>query len=363
MESRMTQHKNDNNFNFVRLTACLFVFVGHMGVLMGMDPPRFCGFRMHETGVSILFILAGFLITQSWCKDPDPLRYAIRRFLRLWPPFAVMILLMTFVAGPLVSELGSGEYFRSGFTSYLKNLRFYITYAQPGVFTDVPVSNATNGSLWTMPVEAAMYVLTPVIAAVFSIYRRDDRSFRAMAVFTGLLYLAGVYIHVFCEDARVVVYAVSLVPAFHLAFFYAAGILFTYPQMQRLLNLQRGCAGTVLLMMLSLGPGPLQYSLRDLILPYLVFSIALAPKPVFRNLCRRFEPSYGIYLYGFFFQQLVVQMQLHRGSQAGFLTTLIKAGLPTLAAAAVSFYLIEKPMLRLSHILTGKLSKSSGTKL
>ena len=155
-----------NNFNIVRFLGAAFVFAGHMGILMGGAAPLMGSFPLHEIGVAVLFTISGYLITKSWLSDPHPIRFAVRRFFRLWPPFAVLILLMVFVAGPLLSDLGTTVYFESDYTSYLRNLRFFTAYSLPGVFTTLPAANSVNGSLWTMPVEAFLYIVTPLLLSL-----------------------------------------------------------------------------------------------------------------------------------------------------------------------------------------------------
>ena len=343
--------KRKNNFNIIRTSACLFVFTGHMARILGTEPPMFSGCCLHEMGVAILFMLAGYLVTESWLKDPNPLCYGIRRFFRLWPPFAVMILIMTFCAGPLLSGLGRDGYFQSWYISYLGNLRFYITYALPGVFTDLPVPNTINGSLWTMPVEAAMYIVTPLIATLLRMYRRSNRSFGA-AVFLVVLFLSvDLYFITFLRGTQIIIYRTDLVSAHHLGLSYMTGILFTYPQMQKILNLQKACLGMGLLLLFTLAPPPIVYFLMDMIVPYFVFSFALAQAPVFQSHGRRMDLSYGIYLYGFFFQQLTVQTLRKNNLAPGFVQTLIISAVPTFLAAVLSFYLVEKPVLSYSHKL------------
>ena len=104
----------ENNFPLIRLTAAVFVFAGHMGLILGGQPPLLGGLPLHELGVGMLFLISGYLITKSWLSDPHPLRFAVRRFLRLWPPFAMLVLLLALAAGPLLSSLGPEGYFRSG---------------------------------------------------------------------------------------------------------------------------------------------------------------------------------------------------------------------------------------------------------
>lgn len=346
----------ENNFNIVRFVAAVFVFAGHMGIIQGGTPPQIGGFRMHEMGVSILFLISGYLITKSWLSDPDPLRFAVRRFFRFWIPFAVMILLMVFVAGPLVSELGFGEYFQGGYQTYLKNLRLLIIYALPGVFTNLPMANVTNGSLWTMPVEAALYVLTPLLLTLLRVKSRSRSSLYSMAAATGLAFGFDVYLRIFNSNS-VVFYGTDMISAYHLMVLYMIGMLFTYEEVRRYLNMQVGYMAMCVLFLVQFSAGPLQYFLMYLIIPYVVFSFAFAPQPVFGRFGRKMELSYGIYLYGFFFQQLVVSVQQHKGIILGYSKTLLLSGLLTLVAAMASYYWVEMPSMRLGHFLVKKLKK------
>lgn len=350
-ENKMSK---ENNFNVIRLGACLLVFVGHMAIIMGIPAPTFGGSPLHELGVSVMFLIGGFLVANSWLHDPAPARYAVRRFFRFWVPFAAMVLLMTFVAGPLVSDLGVSGYYQSPYLSYLKNLRFHIVFSQPGLFTGLPVAGTTNGSIWTMPVEAVMYVLTPAIATAFGVKRRSALSFRAMSAFTGALFLLDAYLRTFLIGTKVVFYTTDLIAAHHLVLMYVMGILFTFPQMKRLLSLQRGTALMGAFLLLSLAAEPLHTAALDLLVPYFVFSFALTPAPRFSGWFKKIDLSYGIFLYGFFFQQLVMQTLLRRGAECGFMQTLVLSAVPTVLAAAVSFYLVEKPMQHFAGFLLRK---------
>lgn len=349
----------DNNFNIVRLIATIFVFAGHMALIMGGQPILFCGFSLHQLGVSILFLISGYLITKSWMSDSNPLRYAIRRFFRLWPPFAVMILLMAFVAGPLLSDLGVQGYFASWFSVYLKNLRFYIIYALPGVFTDVPMPNTVNGSLWTMPVEAALYVVTPLLVTLFRVKRRQENSFLPMAALTAAACVFDLYLRAFCADKMVVFYGTDLIAAYHLVVFYLIGTLFTYERVRSRLNLQIAGIAMCVMLVFQASSETLRCLMLYAFFPYFVFSLVFAPAPVFHGVGRKLEPSYGIYLYGFLFQQLVVFQQQKWGISLGYTGSLILSAIPTVAAAALSYYLVEQPVMRFSRFLIRKLKKDT----
>ncbi|MBQ7371416.1 MAG: acyltransferase [Blautia sp.] len=349
-----TDHRRDNNFTMIRFIATIFVFAGHMGFIRGGEPPFLAGFFLHEIGVGILFLIGGYLITQSWLSDPDPVSYSIRRFFRLWPPFAVMILIMVFVTGPLLSDLGIKGYFSSWYTLYLRNLRFFIVFAQPGVFGDLPLAYSTNGSLWTMPVEAVLYILTPFLLTALRVRRQRQASFRRAAILTGAFCVIDIILRAFFEKKMVVVYGTDLISAFHLIVLYIIGILFTYEQVRQYLNVQIGCLGMCVLFVFQFAAKPLQYILLFLIFPYFIFSLALASKPAFCQFGRRFEPSYGIFLYGFFFQQLMVSFQQHMGWNCSFVVILLLSAVPTFLVAAFSYYVVEKPMQQFGRFLIRK---------
>lgn len=349
--------KRDNNFAIVRLMAAVFVFFGHMGKIVGGTPPLLGSLGLQEYGVGALFLISGYLITKSWLSDSHPLRYAIRRFFRLWPPFAVMVVLIMFVAGPLLSELGVEGYFQSEYHVFLLNLRFFIIYSLPGVFTNIPLSDTMNGSMWTMPVEAALYVLTPIFLTIFRVKYRSKTSFYSMSVLTAAALGFDVYLRAFHSGERVVFYATELISAYHLIVLYLIGILFTYEEIRKLLNIQVGCMAMCLLLFVQYSAGPIQYLVMYIVFPYFIFSLIFTKNPAFSFLDNKMELSYGIYLYGFFFQQLMVYFQGLYGWNFSFMGLLILSAIPTVIASILSYYFVEKPCMRFSSYLVKKLKK------
>lgn len=346
-----------NNFNIVRLFAALLVLIGHMGPIMGIAAPVFAGFTLHELGVTILFLIGGYLISVSWLSDTHYVRFQIKRFFRLWPPFAVMVILVAFVAGPMLSTLPARDYFASWYTVYLQNLRFFIIYALPGVFTDTPIPNVVNGSLWTMPVEAALYLITPIVLTILRVKRKSKASFYATAAVVVAACAADLYFRTRMAGQMAVFYATDWIAAWHLIVFYLIGMLFTYDEMKRLLNVQAALAGLCLQCLLQYAPPAVRQAALFIILPYAVFSIALAPAPLFYKVGSKYELSYGIYLYGFFFQQLVVRFSIQRGLEWDFYVCLLLSLALTVVAAWISCVAVEKPCLKLSYRLTNAWKK------
>ena len=337
-----------NNFNLIRLIGAILVLVGHMGPIMGIQTPVM-GQGLHGIGVEILFLIGGYLITESWIHDPNPLRYSIRRFFRLWPPFAVMTLIMMFLAGPLLSNLGTEGYFNSWWSEYLKNLRFYIVYAQPGVFSEAPMSYVTNGSLWTMPVEAVLYIITPVLIELLRIRKNRDSVW--LPIF-GILFLLAIGAWLERHDElQWIVYATDWAAALRLGIFFFIGMLCTLKPIQKCFDLQWAPIAFLAIILVNHVTRTTQYIVMTIALPYLVFSLALAPNPKFFRIGTKYELSYGVYLYGFFFQQLVLFLQNRFGQNWGFAGTLIISLCLTIVTAWLNSVLIEKPIQKLSRKL------------
>ena len=348
----MKEHNRTNNFNMLRLIASLFVFAGHMGPIMGGAPPTVAGFSLHELGVAILFLTGGYLIAKSWENDRHPVRYMVRRMFRLWPPFAAMILLAAFVAGPLLSDLGAGGYFAAGVGNYLKNLRFFIVYALPGVFSGNPIAGVANGSLWTMPVEFALYLATPVVLEMVRAGRGKRFSFAALSVLSGALAALFFALSLLYAGKTIVFYGTDVIAALHLAVFYVTGMLFAEDTRGVLRRPQTGAVLLAVLAAAEFAPQPLPMLLLYIVLPVVVFSFALPEHPVFASFGGRWELSYGIYLYGFFFQQLTVQLMLKGGYVWSYAACFFISLVPTLLMSALSCLLVENPMKKAARAVT-----------
>lgn len=154
-------------FDILRLIGALLVIAGHSYALIGREAetPSVFGHGLHTIGVEIFFVISGFLITRSWLSDPHLIRYTVKRIRRIMPALLAVVFLTALVFGPFVSLMAPSDYYQSPQTwTYLWRNSILLTYHfLPGVFSGAPV----NGSLWTLPVEAFCYLLTPIILVVF----------------------------------------------------------------------------------------------------------------------------------------------------------------------------------------------------
>lgn len=345
----------NNNFNMIRLLAAFCVMAGHMGYIAGTGVPAFADIQVNSLGVSVLFLMSGYLNAKSWKSDPHFGRFTLKRFVRLWPPFAVSVLLMVYVAGPLVSELGPAGYFASWYKAFLDNLRFKIVFALPGVFqyseaNPLPYPNTVNGSYWTMPVEAVCYLLCPLILFVLSRIRNPRTRKACLLVLTALACVADPVGYAF-PGVQWLFYGTDWLAARYLFAYFLIGMLYATLDLRKYLNLQLA----IFLMILLSGfhfDRPMQEFMVMMILPYFIFSFALQEKPLFARFGRKHDITYGVYLYGFFFQQLAAwETNMLRHTHFTFMMLFALSLIPTLLAAWLSCLLIEEPLQR----LTGKI--------
>jgi peptidoglycan/LPS O-acetylase OafA/YrhL len=158
----------DNNFDTMRIVAALCVVISHAFPLSygaTAVQPLFL-LSHHQTALStfsvyVFFVLSGFLITGSFERQP-PHRFVLARGLRLLPGLAVVLFILTFIVGPVLTTIPLGEYFCSGKIYHFVATNLSLTgYAGdlPGVFETNPVAHVVDGSLWTLKEEAKCYLL------------------------------------------------------------------------------------------------------------------------------------------------------------------------------------------------------------
>src|SRR5688500_17700189 len=128
-------------FDLIRLGAALMVLVSHQFALLGLEQPRILNQTLGICGVYIFFVISGFLVVQSWERDPHLLRFGIRRSLRLFPGLIFVVTLTPLLLGPLLTSQQIKQYFSSPDTwSYLSNIALIGVDRLPGLFEDNPLS-------------------------------------------------------------------------------------------------------------------------------------------------------------------------------------------------------------------------------
>lgn len=222
----MTAKERNQDIGALHLLAAFFVMLGHQCALTGQNAILLWGCGIQAIGVKIIFLLTGYLVTRSLWETSDTsvqtgVVYFWKRWKRIYPELFVCLIGTALVIAPFFSSFGILDYFSEQVFFYITaNLRMYPVFALPGMFERNPYPNAVNGSLWTMPVEIALYVLCWVI---YSMGRTADKRKRCYAVMTGFMIISAIMRFVFFTDDRLVFYGTDWLQALNIAPYFLIG--------------------------------------------------------------------------------------------------------------------------------------------
>ena len=345
----------NNNFNIIRVFASLLVIYGHMSHIMGLPVFTVYNQAISTIGVKIFFVISGYLITKSFMNDSNFIRYMIRRVFRIFPGLIAVTLFAFLIIGPLMTELSVKEYFNHPEAwLYLKNMILWPIYNLPETFKNNIYPYAINGSLWSLPVEFAMYLILPIVYVIF----KKLNLIKVGIIGTALLFVIINYIKItFFPEFRFVFYGTNWPDGLSLVPFFFIGSLFSLPQMNKYLNLQLSTALFVAGAFFSFDLATTEI-LLTITLPYFVLSFALCDKPVFGAWFKKCDFSYGLYLYGFPIQQILFNYIRTRMDISLNMMTLISF-IFILIISILSWYLVEKPCQKLGQKIVKKLSNKN----
>ena len=342
-----TAHRS-NNLDALRLVGALAVIFGHAYHIVGrpFENPVVAGYPVQTLGVIIFFSISGYLITASWSRTRNPVSYLAARSLRIFPALVVVVLVCMFVIGPVVSVLPNSQYFDApNFWSYLGNIILRPQYELPGVWGDHPYPNAVNGSLWTLPAEFFCYLLVPLVFLAPKVARIPV---------IGLLLAASVWYSMTPPLESMVVWHSRISDNALMWVFFAAGAILRLLAERGLRFRTDVAVGLLAVHLVIAGTLPQHITkVAWLFLPYVVLAVGLASTPYVRRASRYGDLSYGLYLWAFPVQQLVIDLW---GVQRMSVNLLIVTAL-TAALALVSWHVVEHPSLKLKDRLVRRLTR------
>lgn len=133
--------------------------------------------QVAEIAIQGFFVISGLLVFGSLERSRSIRTYASKRLRRLYPAYAVVIIIPALVSLAIV---GVGEW--AGVARYLgANLLFanFLAPTLPGLFEDNRFIEV-NGALWTLKIEVMFYIGLPVIALVMRWFGKAWWVFLAM---------------------------------------------------------------------------------------------------------------------------------------------------------------------------------------
>lgn len=294
-------------------------------------------FTLGKLCVAGFFIISGFLVTGSWQRTATPLDFLRKRALRIFPGLAAALLVCVLVVAPLGGAV---------FPSYLHAASTWkvlsiITMRDPvpvdslpGVFSHLAYPDLM-GTTWTLRFEFGCYLLVLVLG-ILQVFKNR----KAGVALTGGLLLLSLAAGHYVEAHKSALHG-TVVMAPHLVVYFVAGSL-AYLLRERIPHsrwLALACAAGIVLS---------RARFLDDVMPiagtYLLLYCAFSKSVRLPHFGGKVDLSYGLYLYGWPVEQLLVY---HFGAHLSPLL-LIAIALPLSAALAwVSWMGVERPCLLL----------------
>jgi peptidoglycan/LPS O-acetylase OafA/YrhL len=336
--------KHYNNFDFIRLVAAFCVWYVHCGMFLSTGGYGDLIPILSRGAVFAFFCVSGYFVTASYFSHQQRLLpYVRNRFLRIFPALCVVILLCTFVMGPVVTTAPLWNYFHSRETwHYLKTLMvFPLQYTLEGVFKDNHYSSSVNSPLWSLRYEVGCYIGVAVLGCYRVLNVRTllliFTAFYLLSLYNYLGYLKMITVAPFLympqpPDNTNLSLAVGFCPGF------VGGAIMYLARDKIPVKGVYAFAGLVLMVLSYYLWGEcLIYQLGFI---YGVIYLGFAKIPLY-HFTKYGDFSYGMYIYAWPIQQLF----LHYDKHTGFLTFLAVTSVIAFLCAVLSWFYVEKPAL------------------
>lgn len=331
-----------NNFGFLRILLASLVVISHSAELLDGDRSREILTRIFGTiafgtlAVDGFFVISGFLIVKSWVSRPSPLTFLAKRALRIYPGFIVASLVSVFLVGRLAAVVHVESH--DLLTLTLRNIvRLYET-DYPAALKFVH-SQRLNGSLWTIRWEFYCYLLAMAFG-VLGLTRRRWPWFVVLGIAAVFTVFPDMFVAVFPQKY-------NAAPRF-LACFSSGALFYVYNKNIKY-NKSLTCLAAVGLVSFLCNARLAELGIA-IFGAYLIFAAAFAHAPSLACIGTKNDISYGVYLYAWPIQQLVI---LYAPSIP--LTALMAISLAlAYIAGYLSWRFIESPAIEAKKLLRGR---------
>lgn len=338
-----------NNFDLLRHLAASTVLWTHSFSLSRgpSDPlPGWLG----AFGVNVFFAISGYLVVKSWTDRRDALAFVEARALRIFPALVASVLLCAFIVGPALSTYPLASYAADWRLRWfvVGNISMLLQVEElPGLFMSNPHPGVVNGSLWTLPREVSMYL---AVLGIGLLALRKRPFVPLLVGFVVILALASWKFH--AQDQVETSLTLTRVSRY----FAAGAIMFLTEQLWG--------RGTWLVAALAGGIAMLVVggTLKLVFLPWIVVAgmlgIAMALRLPLVGGRWHHDLSYGLYVYAYPTQQVLMAFLPDLGGYLTFVTSLVL----TAGVAWMSWRFVERPALALKGRLPrpfGKLRRVS----
>lgn len=329
-----------NSLNALRLVFALIVVISHVPLVRGARAIYVGDLEIGGWAVAGFFAISGWLVTQSRMRLSFG-NFLWRRCLRIFPGFWICLIATAFIAAPIAAVAGPGTWRPIVAVRYvIRDVALHIF--QQGIGTTLhglPDQSTWNLSLWTLSYEFACYLCIGLLLSIAVARRRPSvvvAAFVVIAVTNAALIAAG--------TGR----STTLQISFRLASFFLAGALLAQCRRIRLTG-YGALAALAILVAVTAIDGVRMFAA----LPVAYLCLWLGRVLPLRSFGRSNDVSYGVYVYAWPIQQLLMFTAAARWPAFWFAIISMAATLP---AAFLSWRLVEHPALRLKSVRLGARS-------
>ena len=346
--------RENNNLNFIRLWLAFTVIVGHINVFISSEGPRslltrlfpftYCG----NIAVVTFFFFSGLLVTNSLFQKQNTKQYILSRFLRIYPALFFVVSISAFICFFWSS---------SDITVYAKNALEYIKHTFfVGYYTDsasqIPMvtfmrdgyplngqyATYINGSLWVLPYEVRLYV---VLLGLFWLYTGIQKY--GKHIVTALL-VCGILFPLMSEKQ---IFGGESAEAMYLLPCFSFGSLLALYKDKIYLDYRLPIS------LFIIGGALYNFQVSHL---FLFFAINLSLLYLstlnwIKKIPVHIDISYGVYIWGWFVQQIV---QYYGYAYLNYYSYAVVCIFLASAVAVISYYLVEKPCLKLKNLFEAR---------
>jgi len=296
-----------NNFNILRLIFASTVIISHSYPLTNNEE-IFSVITSNQIdlgvlSVNVFFIISGYLIFNSLLKSKSVYNYVWKRFLRLYPGLMVNLIIALLVV--LIVNTSSNIFAQLDFYTYLpKNLTLFgIQHKIKNVFEQNPYpKEAINGSLWTLSYEFTMYIL--IIPFIF--LKKANKNITLILLLT--VFMFAFYFNLFRPSFLKNSFNIINLDSrsfYRLSLFFISGSIMNFIKLDKLKSNKVIIAITFILL-ISLYGNVYKY-ISPVLLSFLIILIGLSYNKFLWNFTEKLgDISYGVYIYGFLIQQILM---------------------------------------------------------
>jgi peptidoglycan/LPS O-acetylase OafA/YrhL len=343
------QHKN--NFDFLRLIGASTVVINHAY-------PLLTGNVNHDwlekitgtlgTGTLVLdifFVISGYLITQSLLSKKNAIDFFVARCKRIFPALFLSIILSVFVVGLLATKLSAVNYFQNVDTwKYFISISvFKLRFSLPEVFTEPFFhSSSINGSIWTLAYEWVMYGAIFLFGTI-GILKSNWKYL--------VLHVVIISVMIFYDQhpqlTTVKLFGIESTRIVNLYVFFMMGnLLFIFKD-----KFTVKWFHVVLLFIIWAISWRTNFSsvISFFFIPIFTIWFSFLPITFLQKLTKSGDYSYGIYVYSFPIQQLII---FYSSAQINVWQLLFLSFALTLPIAILSYHFIELPIIKLNKKAT-----------